>query len=231
LGGLSERAEALLGPVLASLDAVTTAAGERASVAGQFVQFRLFATYYLADQIREQLLPTTSPPKQDGGPNPTLDKQDKFALFILVDSFLFESASIRDALLQFANVIFDLKIAEDDTRLIAKLRTQLSITSTTTTGLEVWTEASTAPPWLNWLRTLRDVTTHRRPLRIPTSYRLPLYGPEAGSSRIDIESTDGTFEPLQKFIDRIEEDLISLLKESFDRLGVFHAAWTKRPPL
>lgn len=220
---LSERAEALIGPALASLDAVTAAAGERASVAGQFVQYKLFATYHLADQIREQLLPTTAAPKQNGSAAPILSKEEKFALYVLVDGFLFESASIRDALLQFVNVIFDLGIAESDMRMGASVRKRLSTVCTGTTGLEEWMEPSQL--WLKRLRTLRDVATHRRPLRIPTEYRLKLYGPEGGTNRIMIESDEGKFEPLIEFIDRTEQNLAGLLKMSLDHLGAFHAEW------
>jgi hypothetical protein len=233
-----ERVEALLGPALASLDAITAAAGEQASVAGQFVQYKLFATYHLADQIREQLLPTTAAPKQDGSAAPTLSKEEKFALYVLVDSFLFEGASIRDALLQFANVIFDLGIAESDRGMGASVRRRLSAICIGTTGLEEWMEPS--QPWLKRLRTLRDVATHRRPLRIPTAYKLKLYGPEGGSSRlygreggssrIMIESDGGPFEPLIEFINHTEQNLAGLLKTSLDHLRAFHAEWRSLTP-
>ena len=60
---LRERAEALLRPAIASLDALTaaagaSAAGEEGRLAGQFVEFKLYATYHLGDQIREALRPT-----------------------------------------------------------------------------------------------------------------------------------------------------------------------------
>jgi hypothetical protein len=91
------RAKALLGPVLASLDAVTVTAGERASAAGQFVAFKLFATYHLADQIREGLQTPTSVglPAADGILKVIHAKEERFALYVLVDGFLFESASWR----------------------------------------------------------------------------------------------------------------------------------------
>src|SRR5215467_9544137 len=73
---LRERAEALLRPAIASLDAITapageSAAGERGHLAGQFVEFKLYATFHLAEQIREGLRPTTAEPKQDGSAVPT----------------------------------------------------------------------------------------------------------------------------------------------------------------
>jgi hypothetical protein len=230
---LSERAEALLGPAVASLDAVTAAAGEsvageRGRRAGQFVEFKLYITFHLAEQIREALEPTTAKPKQDGSAAPTLSKGEMFALYVLVDSFLFEGASIRDALLQFANVIFDLGIAESDTRMGASIRTRLSTVCTGTTGLEEWMEPS--HQWLKRLRTLRDVATHRRPLQMPTDHRLKLYGPEGGSSRIMIEGDGSTFEPLIEFIDRTEQNLADLLKTSLDHLRAFHAEWKSRNP-
>jgi len=197
-------------------------------LAGQFVEFKLCATFHLAEQIREGLRPTAAEPKQDDSAAPTLSKGEKFALYVLVDSFLFEGASIRDALLQFVNAIFDLGIAESDTRMGASVRTRLSTICTGPTGLEEWMEPS--QPWLKRLRTLRDVATHRRPLRIPTAYKLKLYGPEGGSSRIMIESDGGTFEPLIEFTDHTEQNLADLLKTSLDHLRAFHAEWKSRSP-
>jgi len=67
-------------------------------------------------------------------------------------------------------------------------------------------------------------------LRIPTEYKLKLYGPEGGSSRVMIEGDEGTFEPLMEFIDRTEQNLAGLLKTSLDHLRVFHAEWKSLSP-
>jgi hypothetical protein len=131
-----------------------------------------------------------------------------------------ESASIRDAVLQLVNVAFNLEIADDDRRFVGKVRTHLSVTSTSNTGLEEWIEQSRCPSWLSWLFELRNITAHRHPLRLPERYR---WGPDgtvdlSWLGRIGIVCEDGSYEPLETFIGRVEEELARLLQASLERL-------------
>jgi hypothetical protein len=218
----ADRFQALIDPVLASLDAVTATAGGQASNAGQFVAFKLFATYHLGNQIHEVLQTPTSVglPSTDGILKVVHAREERFALYVLIDGFLFEGASIRDALLQFVNLLFGLGIADDDPNIAALVKQRLSVTSASNTGMEEWIEPSRRPAWLTWLVELRNVTTHRRPLRLPERYVLKLYGPDEGPKhgQVVIECGDGSTEPLEEFIDRTEQDVTHLLRTSLDRL-------------
>lgn len=58
------------------------------------------------DQIHDQPQTATSVavPGVDDVIEVSLDRATRFALYVLVDSFLFESVSIRDTLFQFVNI-------------------------------------------------------------------------------------------------------------------------------
>jgi hypothetical protein len=142
-------------------------------------------------------------------------------LYILVDAFLFEGASIREALLQFVNVAFDLGIAQEDRRFLAKVRERLPVSPTSNTGLEQWIETARRPAWLTELIELRNVTTHRHPLRLPEQYQWRDDGttPPAWQGHVGIEATPDRYELLESFIERTERELSSLLRASLERLG------------
>jgi hypothetical protein len=221
----ADRYKTLLEPVVLALDAVTAAAqgrGYQARAAGEFLEFKLYATLHLGEQIREQLKTATSEAHTgvSGSIEVSLDREARFALYVLVDSFLFESASIRDALLQFVNAAFNLGIAEDDRGLAGKVRERLGITRTSSRGLEDWIEQSRCPAWLTRLLELRHITTHRHPLRLPEQYEWHDGGTTRPSwqGRVGIECADDTYEPLESFIEVTEQKLAGLLHASLERL-------------
>ena len=92
----ADRYSSLIDPVLTALDAIIAAAqcrGRDARATGAFVEFKLYSTLHCGDQIRDQLQSATSmaSPGVDGVIEVSLDRAARFALYVLVDSFLFES--------------------------------------------------------------------------------------------------------------------------------------------
>jgi hypothetical protein len=224
----AERYSSLIGPVLTALDAIIAAAqcrGYDARAAGEFVEFKLYATLHVGDQIRDQLQTATSvaAPGVDGVIEVSLDRAARFALYVLVDSFLFESVSIRDALLQFVNMVFGLGIADDDRDILNKLKQCLPVTRDSNTGLEEWVDQSGCPSWFTRLIGLRNITTHRHPLRLPEQYQWRDDGKSPPSWRglVAIESAAGNYEPLESFIESTEQAVADLLRVSLGRLGAF----------
>src|SRR5262249_1046379 len=148
-------------------------------IASEFVQFKLFGTVHVGDQIRDALnTPAATLMATPGhGTRVILDKSARFALYILVDGFLFEGASVREALLQLVNAIFGLGIAVDHPRMMQQIRARLAVTDSSDTGLEEWIEPLRQPDWLARLITLRNTTTHRYPLRLPARVTMHLGNP------------------------------------------------------
>ena len=223
-----DRYSSLIDPVLTALDAIIAAAqcrGGDARAAGEFVEFKLYATLHCGDQIRDQLQTATSiaSPGVDGVIEVSLDRAARFALYVLVDSILFESVSIRDALLQFVNIVFGLGITDDDRNILKKLKQRLPITRDSNTGLEEWIDQSRCPSWFTRLVSLRNSTTHRLPLRLPEQYQWRDDGKSPPSWRglVAIESAAGNYEPLESFIESTEQEVADLLRVSLGRLGAF----------
>ena len=222
----ADRLEALIVSLLTSLDAVTGQSNEDAKAASRFLAFKLDATLHIGDQIREELKTPISSlmGAPDGALKVAHNRGGRFGLYVLVDAFLFESVSIRDALLQFVNVAFGLGIAENCRSLDKKVRQRLGVTDTSATGLEEWITPKRYPTWFHRLITLRNTATHRQPVRLPTHITSHLSGTGPDHTiRVTIERGDGGFDPLDEFIDRTEENVIELLKVSLDRLGVLLA--------
>jgi len=232
-GVSAERYSSLIDPVLTALDVIIAAAecrGCDARAAGEFLEFKLYATLHVGDQIRDQLQTATSvaAPGIGGTIEVSLDRAARFALYVLVDGFLFESVSIRDALLQFANAVFGLRIAHDDRDILNKLKQGLQITRDNNTGLEEWIDQSRYPSWLTGLIGLRNITTHRHPLRLPEQYhwRDEGNGPPSWRGLVAIESAAENYEPLESFIERTEQEVAELLRVSLNQLGAFSSGKT-----
>jgi hypothetical protein len=101
------------------------------------------------------------------------------------------------------------------------VRKQLQVTGTSNTGLEEWIEQPRCPRWLDRLLELRNIATHRHPLRLPEQYSWRDYGAASSSThgRVGIESLDGSLEPLENFIQYTEQSIASLLRMSLERLA------------
>ena len=127
--------------------------------ARSFVRLKLDATFHAGDQIKMasavliQHIRTTD-----------------VAFRVIVDSFLFEASSVRDALGQLANAVFDLRIPIDSPELGKDVIKKLKGTAT---GLDPWFQRDKRPEWLSTLLRLRHATTHRDVLRLPTQYSWP----------------------------------------------------------
>lgn len=223
---LEERYATLLTPILDALDAlgdVAQSKGERPRAAIDFVTFKAYATVTASDFLREQLRDTPYVEVEDaeGAPTFFLDRQAKFALFVLVDSFLFQSASVQDSLLQLVNAAFSLQLPIDK-RLEGKVMRDLAVTETSETGLEPWLVMARQPAWLDRLLDLRNTTTHRRVLRLPGQFRWTDDGlrPASWQAHVGIESPTGGYQPLIQFIDETERELLDLLRVSLRRLCI-----------
>jgi len=224
----AERYSSLIDPVLTAIDGIIAAAERRGSdarAAGEFLEFKLYATLHIGDQIRNQLQTATSVAEAgvDGVIEVSLDRAARFALYVLVDGFLFESVSIRDALLQFVNMVFGLRISEDDRDILKKLKQGLQIPRDGNTGLEEWIDQSRYPSWLTKLIRLRNITTHRHPLRLPEQFqwREEGNGPPSWRGLVAIESVAENYEQLESFIERTEQEVAGLLRMSLNQLGAF----------
>jgi hypothetical protein len=224
-GGV-DRYKGLLDPFLAALDAAASSAQRRgadARAAAEFVEYKLYAAVHLGDQICEQLDSGTSwmRPLADGGAEISIDNRARLALYVLVDSFLFQCASIRDALLQFVNVVFPLGIPDDDRWFTNRVREQLRVSDTSNTGLEEWIQQAQCPPWLDRLLELRNITTHRQPIRLPEQYGSREYSMASSPTRgrVGIENRDGTFEPLENFVQNTMQRMAGLLRVSLEKLA------------
>jgi len=211
-----------LDPVIAAIDALIAARSDAAQSVGdakEFLEFKVYATLHIGDQIREQLPAAASALSREGDSfNVTFDHGARFALFLLVDSFLFEAGSIRDAVAQLANAAFAIGVATDDTRLADKVRHYLKPDGTKETDLEAWFEDTAQPDWLRQLLRLRNATTHRHVVRLPVQFRWKDYGASWMSS-IHVEAGEGKYEPLLEFIDRTEKELCALLVKSLKCLA------------
>ena len=219
---------ALLGPVVAALDALlatrpgAVVATKPAQDAKEFLEFKLYAALHTADQVREQLPAAASALGQEAGKfTVTVDRQARFALFVLVDSFLFEVGSVRDAVAQLANAIFETGVATSHTQMGREVLQRLHPGRTGKAGLEAWFEEADQPAWLRRLLALRNGTTHRHVVRLPEQFQWTDAGTHNFSftSRVHVEAGDGKYEPLQDFIDRAESGVCALLVESLKRLA------------
>jgi len=212
----------LLDPVIRAIDALlatTTTARAQSEDAKEFLEFKIYAALHVADQIREQLSAAASTLSREGDSlTAAFDHAARFALFVLVDSFLFAAGSVRDALAQLANAAFAAGVPWDVTRLADKVRQYLSPDDAQKTGLEGWFDDEAHPDWLRHLLRLRNTTTHRRVVRLPVQFRWKDYG-ASWTSSIHVEVADGKYEPLLEFISRTETDLCAFLVQSLKRLA------------
>jgi hypothetical protein len=218
-----DRYGTLLTPMVTALDRLIAASprGAQLDAARDFLEFKLYAAIHVGNQIREQLSERMS--EVTSGPDELearVDHAARFALYVLVDGFLFETGSIRDALLQLVNVAFDLGIRDDDKALVIKVRERMNVTSQSETGLESWIEAARSPSWLWWLTQLRNAATHRRVLRLPEQYQWThgADGPPSWQARTQIEAHGGGYERLDDFLERTEREMSGLLVVSLERL-------------
>lgn len=224
----------LLDPVVAALDEFLQVAETQPAAQGeldsarQFVEYKAYATLHLGAQIRELLATGTAvvevidSPERRGAPPVVVipDKEARFCLYVLVDGFLFESTSFRDALLQLVNVAFRVGIAEDDPQIGNKITSALGVADGTITGLEEWVRPARRPDWLAWLFELRNIVTHRRVVRLPEQLSMTHDGITGPSwhSEVGIAAANGGFEPVAEFIARLETHITALLADSLRRL-------------
>jgi hypothetical protein len=171
----------------ASLDAVVTgverlsAVAERmgaprddVQAARQFLEYKVYAVREWAARAQEvvrggvvSILPVHDE-VHDFPFTVSVHRDQMFALRLILDSYLFSAGSVRDALLQLVNVTFRFGIGEDDMQMGRKLRDLLGVAETTRTGLEPWLiRGQKRYRWLGELEHLRNVTTHRRVIRVP----------------------------------------------------------------
>ncbi len=219
---------ALLDPVVAAIDALlatrphTIVAAKPAQDAKEFLEFKLYATLHTADQVREQLPAAAAALGQEAGSFAvTVDRAERFALFVLVDSFLFEVGSARDAVAQLANAVFEIGVSTSHMQLGREVLHRLKQGGAATVGLEEWFEEADQPAWLRQSLRLRNETTHRNVVRLPDRIQWKDAGTDKFSftSRVHVEAGDGKYEPLQDFIDRAEAGVCALLVESLKRLA------------
>ncbi len=117
--------------------------------------------------VREQLPAAAAALGQEAGSfTVTVDRAARFALFVLVDSFLFEVGSVRDAVAQLANAVFESGVATNYMQLGRKVLQRLKTGSAGKAGLEAWFEEPDHPAWLRQLLRLRNDTTHRHVVRL-----------------------------------------------------------------
>lgn len=152
----------------------------------------------------------------------TFNERAAFLAHVMLDLYLFEIVSIRDAVLQLVNVLFPLGIDPREVKPRITLQTlKERIASGRHTGLE---EAlSTKHPWFEWLRDLRNRATHRHLLEIKTVMPSVSVGgdePTRGTTALSfwIRNEDGVDMPLIAFMDRVEERMDALLDSTCDDL-------------
>jgi len=219
---------ALLDPVVAAIDALlatrprAVVAAKPAQDAKEFLEFKLYAALHTCDQVRAQLpAAATSLGQEAGSFTVAVDYNARFVLFVLVDSFLFEAGSVRDAVAQLANAVFETGVAMSHVQLGREVLQRLNPGGTGKAGLEAWFEEADQPAWLRRLFALRNGTTHRHVVRLPEQFQWKDAGTDKFSftSRVHVEAGDGKYEPLQDFIDRAESGVCALLVESLKRLA------------
>ena len=155
---------------------------EAVRLATEFLLFKLHAAFDSGERIRQQIPAAMSSVKQIplGGTRVggtfEIDPEARFMLYLLVDSFLFEAGSIRDALAQVANAVFGLGVPVDEVDLGNRIVRKLQATATTT-GLEAWFQKDAHPGWLVTLLLLRNTTTHRHVVRLSTRYQVTDFRP------------------------------------------------------
>jgi hypothetical protein len=218
---LGDRYETLLAPMVSALDGLIAAVPPTSQLdaAREFLEFKVYATIHVADQIRKQLSERMSEATSGhDGLVVTVDPAARFALYVLVDSFLFEAGSIRDALLQLVNLAFDLGIRDDDPALVGKVRARMNVGMQSETGLEPW--ITRQPSWLRWLTQLRNTAIHRRVLRLPEQYQWThgADSPPSWQTNSGIETRGDGYERLADFLERIEGEMAALLAASLARL-------------
>lgn len=139
-----------------------------------------------------------------------------FMLHLLLDSYLFSAGSVRDALLQLVNVGFQLGIGQDDMQMRPKVRSALQVTESSRTGLEPWlNRGHKRYRWLVELDQLRNITTHRRVIRVQ-----PLIDRD-GDRMFGVpvvEVSDHLVEDVDPWSAKIEERLYRLVAYSLRQL-------------
>jgi len=149
----------LLDSVNAALDLLlpadpdpATPDAEQAQQAREFLLYKLYAAFELGKQVRDQLPAAMSSWRETRHPKSGRvsgrlehDRGAKFMLYVLVDAFLFEAGSIRDALAQVANAIFTVGVEVDRFDLGQKVLRVLEREGETS-GLKSWFQRP-HPPW------------------------------------------------------------------------------------
>jgi hypothetical protein len=224
----------LLDAALAALDAFTAERlhGETPSTphaATEFVTFKLYAMVDCAQRLRDQMAePLATASIVDGVPRFAVKRAEKFVLFVLLDSFLFQTASVKEAILQLVNDAFQLGYPIDKGGLADEVRNRLTVSTESTTGLEPWLVQATEPPWLHRALELRHITTHRRVLRIPEYFTWAADAATQWKSEVVIEGTPEGFESLTDFVDHTEARMLTLVGATLERLAPALRAWRAR---
>lgn len=206
---------------------------EHVEAAGTFLTFKMNAVIYLEERIRLRLdeLSTVGiyrdvdiPFQRFRGGINFGEWTPDLQLAILVDAFLFELVSIRDALAQLLNVSYQLGIRQDDRGLLKKVQKGLSKKRT---GFEEWIEQD-GPSWLNDLVEYRNKATHRQLLnflnKLSTSISVE-DGTFEARRRITIEKSDGSQERLLDFISKASQNVRALLTSSLISLAHARRSW------
>ena len=108
-----EAYDAVLAPILAALDSfnetVQSDASPQPTAQTHFLLSKVYGTLTVGDWLRDRLSEGTSRAEYDGHVvHLDLDRQARFTVYVLTDSFLFQAASVREALLQVVNAAFGL---------------------------------------------------------------------------------------------------------------------------
>jgi hypothetical protein len=168
--------------------------------------------------------------------NVTSDEEAEFTLQMLLDVFLFESASLEAALLQLVNVTFGLGVDARDIGLaqVVPLLERHAEAHARPTPLAYWrAQRSNRDSWLWWLFELRNEATHRRLLELKPFMPSIHIGPDAPTTgRVRMEywlpMHAGGHEPLAAFMERTAVRIQGLLDQSFDELSDLLYAMTLR---